>query len=340
MEEPSPLDGSSTSSGNCLSNKQKYDSVAGRALCKRILEKYLPYEPHDYVLDGICHVMDGYNLLATTPTGSGKSGYYILLMLVVREIAADESLMIGEKRFPKDPVMILVLPTKALEDDMVHFDWPLMQVELICGYLFQANQMQKVKLAAIVFNSDTVDEARRAGRNLWEEARTKFTMVLLSPEELKSKEFSNLLDSKEFYGRIFALGVDEVHLLYFWGAAFRTRFRQIGFVRARLPCHANGNTPIIATTATLRAGAPMESVCQTLALHDGKYHFIRHSNLRHDIRIIFRHMRSGMKSVNFPELNWVLTDDQQIIIFCITIALGFRIATYLWRLAELIGFNN
>jgi len=127
MEEPSPLDGSSTSSGNCLSNKQKYDSVAGRSLCKRILEKYLPYEPHDYVLDGICPVMDGYDLLATTPTGSGKSGYYILLMLVVREIAADESLMIGEKRFPKDPVMILVLPTKALEDDMVHFDWPLMR---------------------------------------------------------------------------------------------------------------------------------------------------------------------------------------------------------------------
>jgi len=58
-----------------------------------------------------------------------------------------------------------------------------MQVELICGYLFQANQMQKVKLAAIVINSDT---AQRAGQNLWEEACTKFTMVLLSPEELKS----------------------------------------------------------------------------------------------------------------------------------------------------------
>src|ERR1700720_3927027 len=117
MEEPSPLDGSSTSSRNCLSNKQKYDSVAGRALCKRILEKYLPYEPHDYVLDGICHVMDGYHLLATTLTGWGKSGYYTLLMLVGREIAADESLMIGEKRFPKDLLMILVLPKKALSLD-------------------------------------------------------------------------------------------------------------------------------------------------------------------------------------------------------------------------------
>jgi len=91
MEEPSLLDGSSMSSDNCLSNKQKYDSVAGRALCKRILKKYLLYEPHNYILDGICPVMDGYDLLATTPTVSGKSGYYILLMLIVHKIAADES---------------------------------------------------------------------------------------------------------------------------------------------------------------------------------------------------------------------------------------------------------
>ena len=102
-------------------DKQKYDSDAGHALCKRILQKYLPYEPHDYILDGICPVMDGYDLLAITPTGSGKAGYFILLMLVVREIAADKTLMVGEKTFPKDPAMILVLPTKALEEDMVCF---------------------------------------------------------------------------------------------------------------------------------------------------------------------------------------------------------------------------
>ncbi|KIM81192.1 hypothetical protein PILCRDRAFT_821645 [Piloderma croceum F 1598] len=35
--------------------------------------------------------MDGFDLLATTPCGSGKLGYLILLMLVVREIAADET---------------------------------------------------------------------------------------------------------------------------------------------------------------------------------------------------------------------------------------------------------
>jgi hypothetical protein len=120
MEGSSQLDRPSTSSDK-PPDKQKYDSDAGHALCKRILQKCLPYEPHDYILDGICPVMDGYDLLATTPTGSGKAGYFILLMLVVCEIAADKTLMIGEKTFPKDPVMILVLPTKAFEEDMVCF---------------------------------------------------------------------------------------------------------------------------------------------------------------------------------------------------------------------------
>src|ERR1700691_4019800 len=44
----------------------KYDSSQGRQLCRKILAEYVPYDP-------------------TTPTGSGKTGYLILLMLVVRK---------------------------------------------------------------------------------------------------------------------------------------------------------------------------------------------------------------------------------------------------------------
>jgi len=62
--------------------------------------------------------MDGFDLFVTTPTSSGKTGYLIMLMLVVREISADTTLALG-KEFPKDPAMIIVCPTKALEDDMV-----------------------------------------------------------------------------------------------------------------------------------------------------------------------------------------------------------------------------
>jgi superfamily II DNA helicase RecQ len=53
--------------------------------------------------------------------------------------------------------------------------------------------MQKAGLTAIVINSDTLDAARRVGHRLWEEARSKVTMILVSPEELKSKEFGVFL---------------------------------------------------------------------------------------------------------------------------------------------------
>src|SRR5882762_3560385 len=38
-------------------------------------------------------------------------------------------------------------------------------------------------------------------------------MILVSPEELKSKECGVLLDTQVFYNRVYALGVDEAHLL-------------------------------------------------------------------------------------------------------------------------------
>jgi hypothetical protein len=57
----------------------RYDSIQGHQLCKKILAKYLTYNPHDYILDSICPVIDGFNLRATTPMGSGKTGFFTLL---------------------------------------------------------------------------------------------------------------------------------------------------------------------------------------------------------------------------------------------------------------------
>ena len=172
--------------------------------------------------------------------------------------------------------------------------------------------MQKAGLTAIVINSDAIDAARRVGRRLWEEARSKVTMILVSPEELKSKECGVLLDTQVFYNRVYALGVDKAHLLYFWGADFRPRFRQIGYIRARLPSHGSMRTVLVAVTATLRAGRPKDCICSFLGLHEGKYHFIRSSNRRNDIQILFRNMRSGIKSTHFPELDWVLNSSMSL----------------------------
>ena len=61
--------------------------------------------------------MDGFDLIGTTPTGPGKTGYLTLLMLVVRKIAVDKAHAIGTETFPEDPVAIVVCPTEALEED-------------------------------------------------------------------------------------------------------------------------------------------------------------------------------------------------------------------------------
>jgi hypothetical protein len=40
-------------------------------------------------------------------------------------------------------------------------------------------------------------------------------MVMVSPEELPSRDFNQLLGVKKFWDRIFVLGVDKAHLLPF-----------------------------------------------------------------------------------------------------------------------------
>ncbi|KIM81051.1 hypothetical protein PILCRDRAFT_9087 [Piloderma croceum F 1598] len=135
----------------------KYDSIQGRQLCKKNLAKYVTYDPHDYILDGVCPVIDGFNLLATTPTGSGKTGFFTLLMLV-REIAADKTLAIGNEVFPIDPVMIVVCPTKALEEDIVGL---VITNDGMLLTLAKATQSREAGLTAIIINSDTVNLARK-----------------------------------------------------------------------------------------------------------------------------------------------------------------------------------
>jgi superfamily II DNA/RNA helicase len=83
----------------------------------------LPFEPHDYQIEGICAVLDGHDLLATMATGTGKTGYFTMLMLVMCAISKDETLALGGWTFPKDPAMIIVCPMKALQQDMVRFSF-------------------------------------------------------------------------------------------------------------------------------------------------------------------------------------------------------------------------
>jgi len=105
------------------SGHKVYSTPAGFGHVRNILQTCQPFEPHNWQVEGVCSALDGIDLLVTTATGTGKTGVIIMLMLAMRSIASDPNLALEGRTFPKDPAMIVVCPTKALEDDMVclHF---------------------------------------------------------------------------------------------------------------------------------------------------------------------------------------------------------------------------
>ena len=58
------------------------------------------------------------------------------------------------------------------------------------------------------------------------------SILCLSPEQLISKGFTDLLVHKPFTDQFCSLGVDKIHLLYSWGQSFHISLQQIGYVRA------------------------------------------------------------------------------------------------------------
>src|SRR6266481_6890987 len=102
-----------------MSKPFRWGSPTGHALCRQILkETPLIYEPHDCQIEGVCQSLDGVNLLAITPTGSGKTSYYIMYILVVLAVIDNPSLCSSAK-FPKNPCLIVICPTIPLQLEMV-----------------------------------------------------------------------------------------------------------------------------------------------------------------------------------------------------------------------------
>ncbi|KAH9911495.1 P-loop containing nucleoside triphosphate hydrolase protein [Fomitopsis serialis] len=289
----------------------KFSSPEGTAFCRNIASKHcLPWDPHDYQLEGVCKALDGIDVFAITPTGSGKTGFLLIYMLVAQAIAKDRELCPKglRSRFKADPCMVVVCPTKSLEHDM-------------------EPKFKAAGLTTVVINADTTRAAQAAKVDLWSTAQSKTAVILLSPEQLTSRPFQRLTSDKTFAARIMALNVDEAHLLCFWGTRFRTAFLHIGHVRVRLP-----TTPVlIALTATIYAGSQMDMVCHSLGLHTGQYHLIRRSNARYDIRWLFRIAQAGAKSKEFTDLDWTIQTNpgRRVVVFCKTIALCHRVASYL-----------
>ncbi|KAJ7472481.1 P-loop containing nucleoside triphosphate hydrolase protein [Mycena latifolia] len=288
-----------------------WSSAEGYDLARRIISSTpVPYIPHDHQLEGVCKSLDGQNLFAITRTGSGKTSYYILYILVVLAVVADPTLC-PSATFPPKPCLVTVLcPTVSLQLEM-------------------EATMKNLGLKALAINAETRCEARRRhNQDLWFLARTEPNVILTGPEQLKTAEYEKALRNDAFQRRICATGFDEVHLLNTWGASFRKHFLQMGFVKART---SNSHNSWILTSATVRDGAPFESICKLLGLDQTDFHLIHRSSARHDGQLLFRELISPIYGDSFSELGWILETNRPTIIFPKHISLASRIYAYLLR---------
>jgi len=72
-------------------------------------------------------------------------------------------------------------------------------------------------------------------------------------------------------------------------------------LRCRLPAH----TALISVSATISPGAEFDSLCEQLELKARKYHTIRESSERPNVRMIFKQLTHGLGGYQFPDIAWV-----------------------------------
>ncbi|KAJ7623805.1 P-loop containing nucleoside triphosphate hydrolase protein, partial [Roridomyces roridus] len=232
-----------------------YETEAGFTLVQDILYDALPYKPHDYTIWGIVAALDGNDLVAVTPTGSGKTTFLLGMTLALRELAAHPDKCLSNRTFPKNPLLLCVSPTLALQRET-------------------CKRFTDLKIDCLVINSDTLSEAAKVNQNLWEVAAEGPSVIVLSPEQLRTEGFDALQAKIAFNKRLCVLGIDELHLLFHWGKALRPSFVHIGQARFRLRPRDGRPLPLIGLSASVHAGKPWETIRDSLGLQSPTFRLI------------------------------------------------------------------
>ena len=94
----------------------------GHQLIRRLLRPRLPHDLRNYIIEGLCKVVDGVHVLLVLKTGGGKMGLFYGYILLLHALKNLGSLCPPLKwKFSPNPVIIVVYPTKGLEEEMVSF---------------------------------------------------------------------------------------------------------------------------------------------------------------------------------------------------------------------------
>ncbi|THH07258.1 hypothetical protein EW146_g9375 [Bondarzewia mesenterica] len=191
----------------------------------------------------------------------------------------------------------------------------------------QVEEMKRMRVSAVSLDKETIAEAKKRGEELLRNVqRCLYSMVIVSPERLTSPQFDNILRTSTFRNSIVLYVIDEAHIVIPWGSDFRKAYLQICWVRARL----RAGIPVLAMTATSSTRSQGD-LLRLLGFRAGSYKSIRRTCERPNMRIVFRILTHTLNGASFPDIAWVASGRWKVLVYCPTIDLGYRVASYLWR---------
>ncbi|KAI0055770.1 P-loop containing nucleoside triphosphate hydrolase protein [Artomyces pyxidatus] len=281
-----------------------------RSFIQQIITQLIPQwstGPRDFQLSSWARTLQGISQINIVPCAGGKTALFYGPILIIQHLVKEGiPFKVRGRPPPKKPVMLVVGPLVELQNS-------------------QVSEMKEVGVRAVAVNAESL---QMHGRKLFDQIRRcEWSVVLLSPERLTSKELDVILRDQEFRRNVIGLGLDELHVYESWGDDFRPKFHQVSLARKRLP----DDIPLIGATGTLPPGREYDEICRLLGLRIGTFVCHRESCERSNLRIAIHELTHSLDGFKFPDIAWVVTPGQKVVIYCLTIDLGFRVALYLWN---------
>ncbi len=109
-----------------------FSSDEGRAYARSLLRRRIPHEIHDHILEGICKAVDGIHVLSVLKTGGGKTSYFYGYMHMLQALGSvSPTPRFLHRKLPKNPTMVIIFPTKGLEEEMVRTSRRIAQILIL-----------------------------------------------------------------------------------------------------------------------------------------------------------------------------------------------------------------
>lgn len=113
-----------TCGATCQTKMSLFSSETGKGFLYEILQDLWSHTPRDYQIEAVAKLLDGIDVLAILPTGAGKTAILVMFILILDQIRLNpQRFPSNRRRFPVEPIAVVVYPTNCLEEEQVR-DYP------------------------------------------------------------------------------------------------------------------------------------------------------------------------------------------------------------------------